>query len=261
VGSRSQGYHESMSSSTVAKAVVAVAVPAGVAAATVPLREEVDNATTVLVMALVVLGVATLGGRLPAALAAASAALSFDFFHTEPFNSFTIDGGDDVLKTLLLFLVGLTAATLVAHRSAAEASLEERRADLRRVRAVTHAAERSPEALVERLELDLVQLLDLDSAEYQPGADQRTMPRITDSGVVIPPGTPALDPLRPETWTVELPVSVVDRQIGRFVLHPKHPSSGVDMPPGRRDLALTWADQLGFALSRPSGGRSARSRS
>jgi hypothetical protein len=241
---------------TTPRAAVRVAAAAGLpvatAAALVPLRSELDNATALLVLAAIVPGIALLGSRWATAIAAVSAALSFDVMHTEPYGSFVIHGADDVVKTLLLLLPGLLAATLVARRAEAEAGLEERRLDLRRVREVTRAAERSPEALVERLELDLTQLLGLRSATYRPGESDEPMPRITGQGVVIPPGTPQLDPDRPGTWAVELPVCVVDRQVGRFVLLPDHPSSGVDLPPGRRDLALTWADQLAFALDRPA---------
>jgi hypothetical protein len=228
-----------------------VGLPVAAAAALVPLRHEFDNASTALVLALAVGLVATMGQRWPTVVASMAAALSFDVLHTEPYGSFTISGGDDVLKTGLLLLVGLGAASLVSRRVAAEAGLEDRRDDLRRVREVTRAAERSPEALVERLELELTALLGLRSAAYRPGEAADPLPRITGRGVVIPPGTPPLDPDRPDSWAVELPVCVVDRQLGRFVLHPDHPTSGIDLPPGRRDLALTWADQLAFALDRP----------
>ena len=227
-------------------------LPVVASLALVPARDEVDNATAALALAVVVLGVAIFGGRWPAAVAAVSAALAFDVFHTEPYGSFVIHGGEDVLKTALLLLLGLSAGTLVAHRAEAEAGLEDRRTDLRRVREVTRFAERSPEALIERLELELVQLLDLRSATFEWGAGDDPMPRITGGGIILPPGTPPLDRQRPETWVVELPVCAVDGQLGRFVLQPDHPTSGVDLPPGRRDLALTWADQLGFALSRPA---------
>jgi hypothetical protein len=221
------------------------------AAALVPVRDEVDNATALLVLAAIVPAIALLGGRWPTAVAAVSAALSFDVFHTEPYGSLVIDGADDVVKTLLLLVPGLLAASLVAQRAEARAGLEEHRYDLRRIRDVTSAAERSPEALVERLELELTQLLDLRSATFERGMPAGELPQIRGSGVLIPRGTPPLDPHQPATWQVELPVCTVDGQLGRFVLHPKHPTSGVDMPPGRRDLALTWAGQLGFALDRP----------
>jgi len=230
----------------------AVGLPTVVAVALVPLRHDIDNSTALLVLAALVPGIALLGGRWPTALAAVSAALSFDLLHTEPYGSLAIHGADDLLKTTLLLVPGLLAATLVAHRAEAEASLEERRCDLRRVRDVTRAAERSPQALVERLELELTELLELESAAYLPGEEVVPMPRVTPLGVVIPPGTPPLDAARPQTWLVEIPVAVVDRQLGRFVLHPKRPSSGIDLPIGRRDLALTWADQLAFALDRPA---------
>ena len=222
------------------------------ALALVPLRTSIDNSTALLVLAALVPGIAMLGGRWPVAIAAVSAALSFDVLHTEPYGSVVIHGADDVVKTLLLLLPGLLAATLVAHRAEAEAGLEERRYDLRRVRDVTRAAERSPVAVVERLELELTQLLDLESATYLPGERDAPMPRITTLGLVIPPGTPPLDDARPETWAIEIPVAVVDWHLGRFVLRPKRPTSGVDVPIGRRDLALTWADQLAFALDRPA---------
>src|SRR5829696_9248295 len=228
----------------VVRLAVAAVLPVAAAVVLAPLREETDNATVLLVMAAIVPGIALLGGRWPTAVAAVSAALSFDLLHTEPYGSLAIHGADDLLKTTLLLVPGLLAATLVAHRAEAEASLEERRCDLRRVRDVTRAAERSPQALVERLELE--------SAAYLPGEEVVPMPRVTPLGVVIPPGTPPLDAARPQTWLVEIPVAVVDRQLGRFVLHPKRPSSGIDLPIGRRDLALTWADQLAFALDRPA---------
>lgn len=236
----------------------AAALPLTAAVLLAPLREETDNATVLLVLAAIVPGVALLGGRWPTAVAAVSAALSFDLLHTEPYGSLAIHGADDVVKTLLLLVPGLVATTLVAQRAEAEAGLAERRDDLRRVRDVTRAAERSAQALVERLELDLTTLLGLRSADYRAGAASEPMPRITAQGVVIPPGTPPLDPDRPATWAVELPVCVVDGQVGRFVLLPDHPTSGIDLPPGRRDLALTWADQLAFALDRPARSGGAR---
>jgi hypothetical protein len=183
-------------------------------------------------------------------LAAISAAVSFDVLHTAPLGSFVMHGTDDLVTTGLLLLVGLVAASLVTRLVEAEAELAERRDDLRRVREVMRGAERSPEALVERLELELTRLLDLETASFIRGESDGTMPRITPAGVRIPPGAPPLDPGLPASWSLELPVSVIDRQVGRFVLQPACPISGALLPVGRRDLALTWADQLGFALDR-----------
>src|SRR5215213_7953008 len=105
---------------------LAVASPVAAAAVLAPLRHEIDNSTALLVLAAVVPAVAVLAGRWPTALAAVSAALSFDFLHTEPYGSFAIHGADDLVKTLLLLVPGLLAATLVAQRAEAEAGLEER---------------------------------------------------------------------------------------------------------------------------------------
>ena len=83
-------------------AVLAIIVTIGVAAALVVIRGEVDNSVTVLVLAAVVSACGLLGGWRAGATGAIAAAVSFNFFHTEPYLSLRIHDADDVLTTFAL---------------------------------------------------------------------------------------------------------------------------------------------------------------
>src|SRR5271165_2428288 len=103
--------------STLVWMAVGAALPAASAAALVQVRGSVSNTDVALLILSTVLVVAT-SGRLPAVVvAAASAALSYDYFHTVPYHSFTIANGNDRVATLVLGLLGLLIG-LVATRAA-----------------------------------------------------------------------------------------------------------------------------------------------
>ncbi len=83
------------------------------------------NANVALVLVLVVVLAAIGGGREAGAVAAVSAALSFDFFHTVPYLTLQIDSGDDVETTLLLLGVGLAVGHLGVDARQAGAPTED----------------------------------------------------------------------------------------------------------------------------------------
>src|SRR5215471_11508786 len=92
--------------------IAAVVLPVGVAAALVPFRVHLDHAVIALALVAAVVAVAATGGRIPGLLAAVSAAGSFDFFHTRPYNSFSITQRADVESAILLLVVGLMVGEL-----------------------------------------------------------------------------------------------------------------------------------------------------
>jgi len=98
------------------------ALPAGSAAALVSVRGTVPNTDIALLIIGVVMAVATSGRRSAAAVAALSAALSFDYFHTMPYHSLTIANRDDALATVVLGLLALAVGQVAAR--AAEAHIE-----------------------------------------------------------------------------------------------------------------------------------------
>ena len=70
---------------------VAIAGPVVVSLLLVPLRGEIRTSNESLVLVLVVVAAAALGGRLTGAVAALVSMASFDLFFTRPYGSFTIN--------------------------------------------------------------------------------------------------------------------------------------------------------------------------
>lgn len=105
------------SRATARSLVIGAALPAASSAALVQVRGAVPNTEIALILAGAVLIVATSGRRSATALAALSAAVSFDYFHTLPYHSLTIANRNDRLATLVLGLLAL-AVGQVAVRAA-----------------------------------------------------------------------------------------------------------------------------------------------
>lgn len=97
---------ERQASTVVGLAVGAVGAIA-VAALVVPFRDDLDSANLALILVLVVVIAAILGGRRAGALAAITATLSFDFFLVRPYLSMEIESTDDIETALILLGVGL----------------------------------------------------------------------------------------------------------------------------------------------------------
>ena len=95
---------------------VVVGVPAAVAAGAVmaAFRPLFDGTNAALVLMIVVVAVAALGGRAAGIITALIAVVSFDFFHTEPYLSLAIDSRDDVETTLLLLVAGVLVGTIAS---------------------------------------------------------------------------------------------------------------------------------------------------
>src|ERR1700736_4577604 len=94
-----------------------IALPAASAAALVSVRGTVPNTDIALLITAAVMIVATSGRRAAAALAALSAAVSYDYFHTLPYHSLTIANRNDALATVVLGLLGLVVGQIAAHAS------------------------------------------------------------------------------------------------------------------------------------------------
>src|SRR5690349_19979971 len=86
---------------------MALLAPPAAAAALLVLRNRIDNTNIALVLVVVVVAVSTLGRRIVGLLAAVSAAVWFDFFHTRPFYSLAVMSHDDVVTAGLLLAFGV----------------------------------------------------------------------------------------------------------------------------------------------------------
>ncbi|MFB7345241.1 DUF4118 domain-containing protein [Streptomyces hydrogenans] len=209
----------------------AVLAPFLAALVLLPLRTDVGPTTVAPVLVVVVVAVSALGNRWAGALAALSAVAWFDFFHTEPYQSFDIRDGADVETAVLLLLVGLAVSQLAARarvmRSAAGTDAEHLER-LHRVMRMQAADGRTPQELIDRVRQDLEDVLELRECRFttaeEPGDEEPAGPP--------PPRLQADGSVRVEGWIwdldrqgwpdgeTELPATTGGRVRGRFLLTP-----------------------------------------
>jgi K+-sensing histidine kinase KdpD len=83
----------------------------------VPLRDFLGHQNAAILLLLGVQVVAATGGRVAGLIAAAVAALSFDFLFTEPYLQLVILHRLDIITVILLFVVGLATSEITHFRS------------------------------------------------------------------------------------------------------------------------------------------------
>ena len=229
----------------------ALVLPAGVAAAFVPLRNHVAAADIALLLALMILVAATLGGRLTGAAAAVEAAVAFDLFFTRPYYSLRINRAEDLETAVLMLIVGVAIGEIVTrgkrHRFAAHVS----RSNLERVSRITELAAggEPPGRLIRVARKELMDLLDVNDCEFERPPFLDSLPRLSHAGLSIPPNPGAnvrRDPRR--TSQIELPIWAEGLEVGRFVLTLGADATGLEFAPEARTSALALADRLGVAL-------------
>ncbi|MET0578904.1 MAG: DUF4118 domain-containing protein, partial [Ilumatobacteraceae bacterium] len=120
----------------------AVGVPAaiGVGALMAVLRPLFDTTNAALVLMIVVVAVAALGGRAAGIVTALAAVASFDFFHVKPYLSLAIDSRDDVETTILLLIAAVLVGTIASHGRSARHREGSARSEIRRIHRVAEAA-------------------------------------------------------------------------------------------------------------------------
>jgi K+-sensing histidine kinase KdpD len=232
---------------TVLRLVSAAVVPVVVVVALVPLRDHVSAANLALGLVLVVLGAAVLGGRVIGVVVGVVTAVSFDFFLTVPYGSFTIARSDDVATTVLLAIVGLVGGELVERARRSETEALARRAEVEQFqrRAELAAGGEPPARLISRTSEELAAALDLVAVTYERGPAPVDMTVLTHWGASVPSGPGSTGPA-----TVALPVRAHGRDLGHFRLEFSHPTAGMAVSPDTRHTAIALADQLGMALLR-----------
>jgi K+-sensing histidine kinase KdpD len=92
--------------------VAAGILPIAVGGLLVAVRGVLDSADLVLILVLVVVAIAMSGDRVAAGIAAIVAAVSFDFFLTQPYGSLRITSASDITTTLILLIIGLAVGQI-----------------------------------------------------------------------------------------------------------------------------------------------------
>jgi hypothetical protein len=227
----------------------AIVLPLAAAIALIPLRGGTPNATIALALAAVVTLLAGTGTRVTAGVAAASAGIGFDIFHTRPYGSFSISRSQDIQTTALLLVVGLIVGQLaVANRRHRRLAFQSSY-DLGRIHAVAEmvAAGDPVDQVVQAVANELTDLLDLRTCRFDPAFAERPGPFIERQGDV------SWGAIRWGFRTIGLPnheVSLViehlGRPFGRYVLLGQ---AGVRVSEDQLLAAVALADQAGAALA------------
>ncbi|MDQ6797117.1 MAG: PAS domain-containing sensor histidine kinase [Actinomycetota bacterium] len=225
------------------------------AMAMVGVRGEVSNANVALVLVVFVLLGALVGGRLAGTFSAAVAAISFDFFHTQPYNSLKIASSDDLQTTLILLAIGIVVGEIGAWARRGREAMKQDRTEIWRIHRVAEAVARgdSVDDVTLSVAAEISAALTLSDCRFEPSRSGGSRASLQRDGRVVGAGHAygrGGVELPPEG--VELTVLGRGRQFGHLVLMP---APGVVLSLERRMIAVALADQLGQALSSeaPSG--------
>lgn len=235
-------------SQPIALVVVAVAAPVALALSLLPLRAQIPSATVALGLAVLVSAVAAIGSRLPAAIAAVAAALSFDGFYTQPYGSVSISSAGDVETTVLLLVGGVIVGQLSARNRAHRKRITQSSDTLARIQAIAEmlASGAAADDVVAAVAAELQDMLGLRGCWFEAWFPDAVGPMIQRNGDVswgrIWWGFDTLGlPGKP----ISLGVENQHRRLGRFVLVA---DPGTRVSQQQLLAAVTLADQAGTAL-------------
>lgn len=212
-------------------------------------RPIVDQANAGLVLVLVVVGAAVVGGRWAGGATALAAAVSFDFFLTRPYLSLAIKSQDDIITTGLLFLVGVSVGHLASRRWEAERRGRAGTAEVAGMfRVATLAADGAQLAdVLTAVEREIAAVLDLDGCRFEPTPTDPPVPVLQPNGRIDAPYVHVGDGFVLPAEGIKVAVRSGGRLHGWLVGAPRRPLVGVSTD--RRLTAVVLADQLGLVLS------------
>jgi len=216
-------------------------------------RESVTTATAALVLVLIVVAAAATGDRFAGIVAALSSGAWFDVLLTEPQGQLTIKDPNDIEVTVLLVLVGaaVTEIALWGRRQQAGASRRAGYLDgvlgTSKIIAVPQA---SPDALIDHVARQIVQVLDIDSCQFVPGTGPGPQDAVVDHDGVVTDRGHSVNVERDGLPTDEN-IGLIVRQggavHGQFVLTA---ATRVVRPSVEQlRVAVLLADQVGAALT------------
>lgn len=223
-----------------------------VAEGLVGIRGEIANVNVALLLVLVVLAAAAVGGRTAGAMAGLVAATSFDFFHTRPYGSLKIASPNDLVTTLLLLVVGLAAGEAAERSRRSRARLRDDQGHLRRLHRVTSLAVSGVEDerdLVMAVTAELIDTLRLERCWFERPPFLLELPHLEPDGSISEMTRRRVqgDIKLPDTG-VDLRVVGRNGTIGRFVLVPA-PGPRAAASAERLLVAVALAQELGLALT------------
>lgn len=221
-----------------------------VAGGLVGIRGVIANVNVALILVLVVLAAASIGGRVAGAMTGLVAATSFDFFHTRPYGLLKIARVDDLITTLLLLVAGLVMGEVVERSARFKDRWRDDRRQLQRLHRVAGqvaSPDQDRRDLVMSVTAELLDTLHLEDCRFEPPPFVTELPHLEPDGVITGSSR------RFDDGGTELPPAGVDLRVvgprgivGRFVLVP---SAGAAISTERLLVAVALAHALGLALA------------
>jgi hypothetical protein len=227
----------------------AALAPLSVAVVLVPFRASFPNADAALLLVGVVVAVAANGHRFAGILAAASAAVWFDFFLTMPYERFTITHRDDIETTVLLLLVGGAVTELAVRGRRQRRIAIADAAYLAAIRATTELVSSGQVpvvAVIDQVRVQLVALLGLRSCRFERSFLSSPLRLESDGRLKRADIVWDIDEYGMPDQQIELLVTCNGRSYGRFMLDP---TPGAVPPPEARQVSAILASQVGAALA------------
>jgi hypothetical protein len=223
--------------------------PLAVCVGLIPVRTTLVNTDAALVLVVFIVAVAALGNRVAGYLAAAGAAVWFDFFLTVPYERLTITRHTDAQTTVLLLLVGIatTELAVAARRRGRVVQVDE--ALLAVVQSTAALVARGDDAgtVIDQVSVQLKAILALRGCAFEPGPGRVRGLRLEPDGVlrwgsavwrIEEHGFPS--------EKVELPARYRGELYGRFALDP---APGTAPSVHARRVAVVLADLVAAALA------------
>jgi hypothetical protein len=201
-----------------------------------------------LVLVVVIVAAAALGGRFVGAVTSVAAALAFNFFHTQPYRTLSVDNREDVTTVVLLLVVGLIVGELANLHSRRRDDAQTRTAGahwLEQVAALV-AGGRPVEEVWPTVQKGLIDELGLASCRFEPAPYDGQLPAVQRSGRLEGPLTWAREGFELPAEGAQLAVEQGSHLFGRVVLKPTA-GRGVSLEERRVAVALT--DQLAVAMA------------
>jgi len=215
-----------------------------------PARDWLGSANVALILAIVVVGAAVFGGRVAGGVTSIAAALSFDYFQTQPYYSLRISDREDLIAAVLLLVMGVAVGQLAMMRYGSREEVQvhaKGAAHLEDVAAVVAAGADLDEVwpVVRRA---LVDQLELAGARFEPAPYHDSFtPLGRDGQITATTLTYEHGGFSLPAEGVVVPVVASGQQLGRLVLVPL-PQHGTSR--AQRRVAVALADQLAVAASR-----------
>jgi hypothetical protein len=211
----------------------------------------VTNTGLALTLVAVVVATVVPGRRGAAVVAGISAGVWFDFFLTEPYESFTMNRSADQETTALLIVVAVAVGEVAARSRRHHTETIHAWTDLAGIAKVTEtlAGNASSGEIIDAVHAELTLLLSLEACSFDPTATQRATPYLDRSGTVNYNHF-SRDPSREglPNKDVALPVEAEGRTVGRYLL--RGPALGLPIGRDRLLTAVVLADLTGIAITK-----------